>query len=127
MQLNGPVMLGIAIVCLIGGLVIFYLTRDLRIRSPEHCASSMRLRPVLIPGPPWQHHRHVLVGTTPFNGSEYAIVNLRTGNAYAWAFRGHSERSQPVFSVQTRWVLLNPGWANDQWQLVYDCDVSTES
>jgi hypothetical protein len=115
------VVFGVLLTLLLGGA---YIARDAAAGpttdSRSHCSGLMPLRPVETPGYLWEPHRHRLVGPAPFNRSRYAIVNVRTGIAYRWAFIRNAE-GRALFGVSTRWVWLHPEWKDDPWLLMYDC------
>ena len=85
------------------------------------CHSSMELTPMERPGRPWEEHRHWLQGETPFNGSQYVIIDTTTNDSYHWGFSGNENGVTPKFGVTTRWALLNGWWKDHTWLLLYEC------
>jgi len=86
-----------------------------------HCSSLAPLVPRVRPGPALQRHRHSLELTGGYDGSAYLIVNSRTGAVYHWGYEGPNKTAEAVFGVPTGFAVLNPGWEQDYWVLLYDC------
>jgi hypothetical protein len=75
----------------------------------------------LIPHSQWTFLRHQnwFESSIRLDTDEYLIVNLRTQRGYGWS--AVTEAASTRFEVQTRWVWFHQSWAEDPWQLVYDC------
>jgi hypothetical protein len=80
--------------------------------------ARLPLEPVEDPGPWWRRHRYWLLSPEPFTGGRPLVLNMRTGEAYDWKFRGN-RRGRGWFGVRTRWVWLHPEWQHDPWVLFY--------
>jgi hypothetical protein len=94
-----------------------------RVRRPaESYLGRLALTPVQIAGPWWRRHRRWLKSPTPVHGAGRAIVNLRTGAAYNWTFKGN-HGGNGWFGVSTRWAWFHPRWADDPWALLYDAAI----
>jgi hypothetical protein len=89
--------------------------------SDFRCSSRAPLVPRVEVGPMLERHRHSLELAAGYDLSAYVIVNSRTGAVYHWGYEGPSSRAQAVFGVPTGFAILNPGWEQDSWVLLYDC------
>jgi hypothetical protein len=84
------------------------------------CRNSVRLTPGEIPGWPWQQHRHYLQINFQYGG-KYVIANQTYYTLYSWdrwGYYGNTTR----FGVPTGYVATHPGWKNEYWLLLYNCD-----
>jgi hypothetical protein len=80
--------------------------------------ARLALEPIEMAGPWWRRHRSWLTTPTPFAGTGWTIVNMRTGKTYGWGFDGN-RRGRGWFGVRTRWVWFHPEWKRDPWVLFY--------
>ena len=108
-------------VFLTSAFAVYRAAADSPAPSTDGCSGRMWLEPILETGYFWEEHRYWLRGPGAFNRSRYLIVNMRTITAYTWSFMGHDWRGRALFGVRTRWTWFHPGWADDPWLLVYDC------